>query len=113
MSIIETNIIDGIVYNKKLGLFYLIVADHMAWDEDQHLALLKNKLEVYINYIESGQFIKENPKALNKKPIILVLAKYSFDSSALAFLEQVKNMMKQMNIELEYRMWTEEDELLK
>lgn len=113
MSVTESNVIDGVVYNKKLDVFYLVITDHLEWEDVGHLSILKNKIETYVHYFESGQLIKNTPKAQGKKVIILILAQYSFDTSAISFFEQVRNIITPLNIGLEYRLWNKEDELLK
>jgi hypothetical protein len=58
MSIVDVNKIDGIAIdsndNSKL---MLLITDHLDWIEEyEHLFQLQNKINAYINFLESEQY---------------------------------------------------------
>lgn len=57
LNIEETDVIDGIAYDKETGSLILLLADGMDWsDESKHLLLLQEKLNNYIYYIDTEQY---------------------------------------------------------
>lgn len=60
----RTNTIDGVALSKEDSKLILLLADGMDWhDETKHLLLLQEKLNNYIAYIESEQYVENYPDA--------------------------------------------------
>lgn len=55
----RTNILDGIAFDEENSKLILLLSDVMDWhDEYNHLMLLQEKINNYIAYIESKQYLK-------------------------------------------------------
>ncbi|MGX9362745.1 DUF6572 domain-containing protein [Pantoea ananatis] len=69
MSIEEINKIDFInTSNEDDELVLLGITDHLSWGDDvnEHLLLLQDKVNAYLNFILSGQMIELFPAACGK-----------------------------------------------
>ncbi|HGP7195337.1 TPA: DUF6572 domain-containing protein, partial [Neisseria meningitidis] len=56
MSILEENVIDSASIEN--GILILTISDHLKWD-NEHLFLLQEKINSYIQYIGSGQIFED------------------------------------------------------
>ncbi|HEF1904183.1 TPA: hypothetical protein R9Y97_003511 [Bacillus cereus] len=64
MSILDKNKIDGIGKSMGENKLALMIADHLDWENElQHLALLQDKINAYVSFIESGQIYSVYPDA--------------------------------------------------
>ena len=93
MSINQTNIIDAIGISHE-GKVILTISDHHAWDETWHLQLLQDKINSYLQFIESGQIFEDYPNAASKELIIGIVMKYRPTSEAISFLEEAKEIIR-------------------
>jgi len=67
MSVEEKNKIDIITTNKE-GILVLTISDHLEWDdENEHLLILQDKINSYVDFIESGQMAESYPDKVDKK----------------------------------------------
>lgn len=64
MSIDQSDVIDFISTTPE-GKGVLTITDHLSWDMDFHLELLQDKINRYLQFIESGQIYEEYPQANN------------------------------------------------
>lgn len=74
--------------------FVLVILDDMEWSfagRQPHAAALQNKLNDYLGYIGSGQAEEAKP---GLRPVIRILAQYSYSRYCLDFLERVRNYIK-------------------
>jgi hypothetical protein len=72
MAVDERNIIDFVSAGKD-GTVTLSIADHLSWDdEQQHLYQLQEKLNRYMDFINSGELAEKFPEAADLRPIIKV-----------------------------------------
>lgn len=106
LNIEKTNTIDGIAIdnenNKKL---LMLLADGMDWsDEYNHLLLLEEKINNYIAYIESKQYLEKYEDI----ELIEIQIKFLFKETdnCEKFLEQVKkvinNSLQNINLSIEH-----------
>lgn len=88
LNIEKTDVLDGVATDKKGTLLIMLLADGMDWhDEEKHLFLLQEKLNNYIAYIESKQYLERYPKVENIKIEIKFLFKET--ENCKKFLEHV------------------------
>ncbi len=67
MSVEQIDKVDFISTSKE-GIIKLTISDHLEWDaKNEHLLILQNKINAYLNFIESGQILEEYPSSANKK----------------------------------------------
>jgi hypothetical protein len=104
MSVEQINIVDFIGVDKRTGQAILTISDHLDWDSnDEHLLILQNKINAYLNFIESGELIKNYPDAINRQAVIKVLAKYEPDTNGLKFLAEAKKIIEGAGFGFEFK----------
>jgi hypothetical protein len=69
------------------GDVLLTVSDHLDWDENEgeHLSVLQDKLNTYLEFIESGQIYAKVPQAAGRKIVIRVMGKFPLSDEAKKF----------------------------
>ena len=92
MSINQSNTIDAIGVTPK-GKVILTISDHHSWQEPWDLQLLQDKINSYLQFIESKQIFEDYPNAIGKELIIEPVMKYEPTKEAIFFLEQVKEII--------------------
>jgi len=101
MSILETDKIDIIGTRQGSNVVKLVVSDHLDWeDAERHSALLQEKINTYIAFIESGQLARttEPPIPANPEVTIALAVPQQPNDEAMAFLGQVKAFLANMDI---------------
>lgn len=107
MSVEQIDKID-VISNAPNGKVELTITDHLEWnDEESHLIILQEKLNSYINFIESGQILEDYPNAINKEIVISIVMKYTPTKRPLTFLSDCEKFMKNTGFEFK---WTVADE---
>lgn len=89
MSIHQTDIID-IISTTPDGKVILTISDYHPWNETWHLQLLQDKINAYLQFIESGQILDHYPTAVSRELVIQIVMKYKPTAEALSFLEKPK-----------------------
>ena len=108
MTICETRIVDVIGVEKDSGKVVLTVSDHLEWDHE-HLALLQEKLNVYVAFIESGELTGTYPDAAERQPVIDVVCRYEPSGEAEELFSKVAYALKGAGIEFRYRVLANSD----
>lgn len=102
MSVEQTNTIDFMGIDKSSNTPVLTISDHLDWsDPHQHLSTLQEKINTYLSYIESGEILELYPEAENKRCLIRITSKHNIPEEAVSFVNQVKEMLKETNIDIE------------
>ena len=92
MSVDNLNVIDFI--SEKDGRVILTISDHLVWDEEnEHLFLLQEKINVYLMAIESGQLERKYPASVGKHVAIHVALKYEPDETGRSFFSKVEEVL--------------------
>lgn len=95
MSVEDKNVIDIITIDKQ-GVLVLTISDHLEWnDENEHLLLLQEKINSYLDFIENGQLAERYPDKADKKIMIQVVFKYYPNKTAEEFLAIVKRFLSE------------------
>ncbi len=78
MSVLDKNVIDSIGTNIETGSVILIISDHLGWAEEtqSHLLALQEKLNTYIQFIESSEIYSAFPSAVGKKLVVDIYFKF-------------------------------------
>lgn len=74
--------------------YVLVILDDMEWEfgtRQDHGYMLQNKINDYLSYICSGQAEEAKP---GLRPVIRILAQYSYSRYCLDFLERVREFIK-------------------
>ncbi len=103
MSVSDKNKIDAISINPSDEVI-LSIADHLDWENiNDHINELQDKLNIYIQFVESGQIFDDYPKSINRKIVIEVVSKYPFANDGLKYIERVKPILYSIGIEIRQR----------
>ncbi|MEO6232765.1 MAG: DUF6572 domain-containing protein [Ferruginibacter sp.] len=109
MSIDQIDKID-IISTTPEGKVMLTISDHHLWDDaENHMLLLQNKLNLYLQFVENGQIFEEYPGAKNKQIVISVRMKYMPNATSLLLLNQWKETILNAGFEFEWRVFHHAD----
>lgn len=101
MSVIETDKIDGMGKGKENGELILLITDHLDWENEQdHLVILQNKINSYLGFIESKQYVDIYPNDVFEYCVIEIHFQNSITENCLKFLDVVANQVEQFNIKI-------------
>lgn len=102
MSVEQIDRIDCISTSPN-GSIELTISDHLEWDENnEHLILLQDKINSYLNFVDSGQIFEEYPKSKNRNISIGLVVKFEPNEYALNFLQKCKSIMKELKIDFKW-----------
>lgn len=108
MSVESSKIIDAMSLNSK-GKVELTISDHLIWDlRNQHLIILQDKINSYLEFIESGEVYDKFPKAVGREFIIRIALKYFPDKSGEEFLIRVGALLYESGYDFGYYLVKEE-----
>ena len=90
MTVAETSTVDAILRDRTR--IELVIVDHLPWDEDArvHMYLLQEKINKYLAYVESGEFLRSYPDDAGIPVSIRIIGKYPVSSGGLEFLAKVR-----------------------
>lgn len=74
--------------------YVLVIIDNLEWNyatREKHVVALQDKINDYLDYIASGQASKAKP---GLRPVIRIIAQYSYSKYCIDFLERVKEFIK-------------------
>lgn len=98
MSIRKTKVVDWLGIEEGTGDILLTVVDDESWENEQeHLALLQEKLNTYLAFIESGEVYERLVSDVGRTvaritPIkVSILAKHPVSSHAREFLQHAQS----------------------
>lgn len=88
----------------------LSISDHLKWDqENQHLFLLQEKINNYLEYIESGQLFEDFPQAKGCKVKISLWCKCSPTYEAKQFFNKISGFLNSFDIQFHYEIIQENE----
>lgn len=92
MSIDQTDTIDFVHLDPASDTVFLSIADPLSWSEREaeHLLMLQEKLNTYLEYIEGNQLRTEFPDFQGKKIVIRLFGAHPPSDQAKRFLELAK-----------------------
>jgi len=105
LSIMDKKTIDSLVVSKDKRTLILFIFDHLDWtNEYEHLILLQDKINDYIAFYESRQYLKElkNSKRVNNF-IIDIRFKYAITPNCESLLKVSNNTVKRINGIIQYK----------
>lgn len=91
-NVCDRGVID--IAHKENNKYVLVIIDNLEWNyltRNKHLIILQDKLNDYLNYIASGQIEKSDS---GLRPVIRIIAQYSYSKYCIEFLERVKGFIK-------------------
>jgi len=110
MSIDELNKIDRIITYKEKSSVVLLLSDHLDWEEEgEHLMLLQDKLNIYLDFIQNGELVRHRPDLKGLPVTIRVAGKYPLGPEADKFYRVVGPVAAEMGVALELRIGRSEE----
>ena len=100
MSIEDTKVID-FIGTEQDGAVVLTISDHLEW-EDTHIALLQEKINSYLAFIESGEIYETYPAGKDSEIKINVVFKHEPTDEGVTFLSQCKEIINQAGFKFSY-----------
>lgn len=105
MSIEKTNKVDLMGLNQETGKVELAIVDDSAWgDSMTHLQLLQDKVNSYLNFIESKEIYDTYPAAENRQVKIIIIAQYEPDQAGKDFISRLSDNLSDFGYEFEFRL---------
>ncbi|AXO18452.1 hypothetical protein MC79_007630 [Providencia stuartii] len=91
---------EGIVPSQVI----LVITDHLQWSEytNDHLYQLQEKINKYIEFIESGEMLEKYPDVLGKEIMFKIYFKYSIPNECIEFINRVREILLPIKIQLAY-----------
>lgn len=102
MAVDDKNVIDIISINPE-GKAVLTISDHLEWDtENNHLLILQDKINSYVDVLESGQIYDIYPDLENKEFIIQLVMRCLPDEDGREFLDIITKFLKDNGYEFNF-----------
>jgi hypothetical protein len=103
MTVENSSVIDGMGSDPATGRVTLMISDHLDWeDEKAHLYVLQQKLNSYLDFVQSGQVYETHPEGRQAGVRIQVFAKYLAPPSAGWFFQRATEVAQVNGVEFEY-----------
>lgn len=93
MTVENSSTIDTVGIDRLTGAVHLNIVDPLPWD-DYHLRLLREKLNAYLGFIETGEIYQSYPEATGRELVISILLRFRPNREAVAFFEQAKAVVQ-------------------
>ncbi|KGO94128.1 DUF6572 domain-containing protein [Flavobacterium subsaxonicum] len=102
MAVDNKNVIDAISTDFE-GVVVLTISDHLEWDDDnKHLLILQNKINVYLDVLQNGQIYESYPDSVGKAFRIQIALKYSPNKIGFDFLNQIQIVLRDNGYDFKY-----------
>lgn len=103
MAISDKDKIDSIGIDSGFGNVILTINDDLPWtNEYEHLNILQDKINSYLELIDSGEIYEKYPKAKGKRIEIVINFKNGMTPKCQAYLNRVRNRVIILGINLVY-----------
>jgi hypothetical protein len=94
LSVDNPSVVDAVGTDRATGGVVLTVCDHLEWDDaNEHLIALQAKINSYLEFIQSGQLLREYPSAEGRPVSILLYCKYAPSPDGLVFLARAQELI--------------------
>ena len=103
MTIEQSNTIDFVSFGDDTNEVILTIVDHLAWDENEkeHLLLLQDKLNSYLQFVEDEELYKHYPQVRGKDVVISLAAKFALSKQASDFVELAGTAIAELGFRLQ------------
>lgn len=101
MSIININKIDLVNTDEARNVVTLSILDHLKWThEKEHLILLEEKINLYVDFYTSRNIYKSYPESLGMPLEIKVFFKYKPSFLGFEFIRLAAYELREYNVSL-------------
>lgn len=101
MSVSETDKVDIVAARPGSSVVKLVIADHLSWEDfEAHARVLQDKINTYIEFIDSGQLqTLQSPKIPDDPELhIALVLQYPPSDAAGQFLAKVHGFLADMGL---------------
>lgn len=99
MTVENARIIDAVGTDKFDKSVVLTIIDHLDWsNEYEHLLFIQDKVNAYLEFIQSGQIYISYPDAAGRKIKLSLVSKFELPDSAIKLLEQIAKVCAQIGV---------------
>ena len=103
MAVSDKDKIDSIGTDSGFGNVILTINDDLSWrNEYEHLNILQDKINSYLEFIDNGELYKNYPNAEGKRIEILINFKNGITPKCQAYLNRVRNKLVILGIHVVY-----------
>jgi hypothetical protein len=111
MSVEQSEIIDIVNVDPRTGHVVLTVSDHLDWSHStEHFALLQKKLNKYLAFVESGELLRNYPKAKDRPVAFNITFKFKPNEEARTFLLRTKGIIESAGFTLRHEVFADPSE---
>ncbi len=105
MAIDQPDKIDAIGLDNLTSRVVLTIADHLPWlgDAEAHRNHLRDKLNTYLAFTESGELAEAYPDSKGRSVTISVIGKYDLSPVGKEFYENASQALAKSGIGLEFK----------
>lgn len=107
MAVDNPKVVDFAGVDKATGEVVLTIADHLPWDNKEHLLLLQEKINTYLAFIESGEIQQSFPSAKDRPLRIDVTCEFEPDVEAQHFLSRAAAIVRSAGFLLSWRVFAQ------
>jgi nucleotide-binding universal stress UspA family protein len=108
MSVEQTDVVDIMSVDEKTGEVVLTVTDHLEWKNSvEHQTILQKKFNAYLAFVESGEILRQYPKAEGRPVAFNVVFKYKPDSEGEQFLSRARAVIESAGFKLKSEIFAE------
>lgn len=102
MPIDDKNVIDLVSINSE-GKAVLTISDHLEWNgENDHLLILQDKVNSYVDVLQNGQIYESYPEAKGRGFVIQLVMKCLPDENGRKFLDIITKFLKDNGYEFNF-----------
>lgn len=103
MAVSDKDKIDSIGTDSGFGNVILTINDDLSWrNEYEHLNILQDKINSYLEFIDNGELYKNYPNAEGKRIEILINFENGITPKCQAYLNRVRNRLVILGINVVY-----------
>jgi len=103
MTVEQFNIVDFAVVHDERKKIVLFITDHLEWEDNEHFLILQEKLNKYLDFIESGDIWEKYEDKKDYDCAIELVVKYNFTEEAIEFLEKIREIVEELGFEFTYK----------
>jgi hypothetical protein len=105
MGLDKALVVDAAGIEKPSGYMVLSIIDSWAWDEGEvaHILALQEKLNAYLEFVESGQIWESYPDARSSRIVIELISPFTPPERAQELLEEAARVSAIIGIAIRSR----------
>lgn len=104
MPLEDTTVVDAISTDENAGKVFLTIFDAWDWTEERaHLEALQDKINAYLDFIQSGQISEAYPASAGHKLGIRVITKYPLPIAGVEFLNRAAETAAEIDVAIHHQ----------